>query len=63
MPIRVVVFDLDDTLAESKSPISGDMGEALADLLEKVSVCIISGADLNSSRAKSSNVCRPVRGR
>ena len=43
MPIRVVVFDLDDTLAESKSPISGDMGEALADLLEKVPVCIISG--------------------
>jgi phosphomannomutase len=43
MPIRVVVFDLDDTLAESKSPISGDMAEALADLLEKVSVCIISG--------------------
>jgi HAD superfamily hydrolase (TIGR01484 family) len=41
--IRVVEFDLDDTLAESKSPISSDMGDALANLLTKVPVCIISG--------------------
>ena len=41
--IRVVVFDLDDTLAPSKSRMDPAMGDALARLLDRVDVCIISG--------------------
>lgn len=41
--IRAVVFDLDDTLAPSKSSMDPAMSTALAALLERVPVCIISG--------------------
>lgn len=40
---KVIAFDLDDTLAESKSPISDSMSELIGLLLEKYTVCIISG--------------------
>ncbi len=40
---RVVIFDLDDTLAPSKSKIDPSMAALLLRLLEKVQVCIISG--------------------
>lgn len=40
---KVIAFDLDDTLAVTKSPISDRMGELLVNLLEKYDVCIISG--------------------
>lgn len=40
---KVIAFDLDDTLAVTKSPISDRMGELLIELLEKYEVCIISG--------------------
>ena len=40
---RLVMFDLDDTLAESKSRIDPTMAAALSDLLDVVDVCIISG--------------------
>jgi HAD superfamily hydrolase (TIGR01484 family) len=43
MTKQVIAFDLDDTLAVTKSPISDRMGELLARLLEKFDVCIISG--------------------
>lgn len=44
MPKRkVIAFDLDDTLAVTKSPMSDRMGELLGKLLEKYDVCIISG--------------------
>lgn len=44
MPKRqVIAFDLDDTLAVTKSPISDRMGELLGKLLEKYDVCIITG--------------------
>ncbi|WIY84168.1 HAD-IIB family hydrolase [Propionimicrobium sp. PCR01-08-3] len=39
----MVAFDLDDTLAESKSPLSPEMARTLADLLAVSAVCIISG--------------------
>lgn len=39
----LVAFDLDDTLAPSKSPLSPEMGQILAQLLEVRPVCIISG--------------------
>ncbi len=40
---RMVAFDLDDTLAESKSPLQASMARTLADLLAVRPVCIISG--------------------
>ena len=43
---RLVAFDLDDTLAPSKSAISPRMGELLLDLAERVEVAIISGGQL-----------------
>ncbi len=41
--LKAVVFDLDDTLAPSKSTMDPSMSEALARLLERIDVCIISG--------------------
>jgi phosphomannomutase len=41
-----IMFDLDDTLAESKAPLTPEMGERLALLLGKKKVAIISGAGL-----------------
>lgn len=41
--VTAVAFDLDDTLAESKSPISPAMARHLVDLCELMPVCIISG--------------------
>ncbi len=40
---KLIAFDLDDTLAVSKAPISDRMGELLVQLLDKYDVCIISG--------------------
>ena len=41
---KVLAFDLDDTLAVTKSPISDRMAEILGHLLEEFDVCVISGA-------------------
>lgn len=43
---RLVAFDLDDTLAPSKSAIDARMGDLLVALAEKVDVAIISGGQL-----------------
>jgi phosphomannomutase len=40
---RVIAFDLDDTLAVTKSPISDRMAELFGRLLEQYEVCVISG--------------------
>lgn len=40
---KVIAFDLDDTLAISKSPISDHMAELLPKLAEKFEICVISG--------------------
>lgn len=40
---KVIVFDLDGTLAESKSPMTLEMAELLEELLKKYSVAVISG--------------------
>lgn len=40
---KVIAFDLDNTLAESKSQIPDVMAESLGRLLDKYDVCIISG--------------------
>ncbi len=46
IPPRLLVFDLDGTLAESKQRISTEMGDLLGRLLEKVSVAVMSGAGM-----------------
>ena len=43
MTKKVIAFDLDDTLAVTKSPISDRMSELLVKLLQKYDICIISG--------------------
>ncbi len=40
---KLIVFDLDGTLTESKQPMDKEMGELLVKLLEKKPVAIISG--------------------
>ena len=42
---KLIVYDLDGTLAESKSPIDAKMGELLHDLLGVTKVAVISGGD------------------
>src|SRR5579883_2298642 len=42
---RLIVFDLDGTLAESKSAVDPEMGKLLVDLLGVAKVAIISGGD------------------
>jgi phosphomannomutase len=41
--VRLVAFDLDDTLAPSKSPLDPRMAQLLVRLLGVVEVCVISG--------------------
>lgn len=43
MAKKLIAFDLDDTLAVTKSPIADRMGELLVELLKRYDVCIISG--------------------
>lgn len=45
MTKRLIAFDLDDTLAESKLPISDEMADRLNRLLAVHSVCIITGGN------------------
>lgn len=42
---RLVMFDLDDTLADSKSPLADEMVELLQRLLTQAKVCVISGGN------------------
>ncbi|TRW47495.1 HAD-IIB family hydrolase [Georgenia yuyongxinii] len=48
--VRLIAFDLDDTLAPSKSPMPARMAAALAALLDSVPVCIISGGHFGQFR-------------
>ncbi|GAA4785134.1 HAD-IIB family hydrolase [Microbacterium gilvum] len=47
---RLVAFDLDDTLAPSKSPIESPIGDLLIALAERVEVAIISGGQIQQFR-------------
>jgi phosphomannomutase len=42
---KLIVFDLDGTLAESKSPLDTEMAALLTSLLATVKVAIISGGN------------------
>jgi phosphomannomutase len=44
--ISLVAFDLDDTLAPSKTPVEPEMAALLKQLLDHVEVCIISGGQI-----------------
>lgn len=48
--LRLVAFDLDDTLADSKAPISGAMALALKGLLARFEVAVISGGQFSQFR-------------
>jgi HAD superfamily hydrolase (TIGR01484 family) len=49
---KLVGFDLDGTLAESKQPVSVEVGELLAQLLAVMPVAIMSGAAFNQFEAQ-----------
>jgi phosphomannomutase len=49
---KAVVFDLDDTLAPSKSPLDPSMAAALLSLLRRLPVCIISGGRFEQFQAQ-----------
>src|SRR5580658_5312060 len=49
---KAVIFDLDDTLAPSKSPLDPSMATALVSLLRRVGVCIISGGRFEQFQAQ-----------
>lgn len=51
-PPLLVAFDLDDTLAPSKSPIDPRIGELLLALAQRVEVAIISGGQLGQFTAQ-----------
>lgn len=50
MSPRLIAFDLDDTLAPSKSPLDPRMAQLLADLLQVAEVCVISGGQFAQFR-------------
>lgn len=52
MPLdaKLIAFDLDDTLAPSKSPLPDAVASVLARLLEQASVAIISGGQIGQFR-------------
>lgn len=47
---RLVAFDLDDTLAPSKSPLDPEMARLLVALLARLQVCVISGGQFGQFR-------------
>ena len=49
---KAVAFDLDDTLAPSKSPMHASMAAALVTLLQRLPVCIISGGRFEQFQAQ-----------
>ncbi|MDF0512367.1 HAD-IIB family hydrolase [Agromyces sp. H3Y2-19a] len=49
---RLVAFDLDDTLAPSKTAIQPAIGELLLELADRVEVAIISGGQLGQFRSQ-----------
>ncbi|KIC60003.1 HAD-IIB family hydrolase [Microbacterium hominis] len=49
---RLIAFDLDDTLAPSKSPIDPRIGELLLELATRVEVAIISGGQLQQFQSQ-----------
>lgn len=40
---KLIAFDLDETLTETRSPLTDEMSDLLGELLERYQVCVISG--------------------
>lgn len=51
----LIAFDLDDTLAPSKSPLPARMGTALRSLLDVSEVCVISGGNFEQFQTQLLN--------
>jgi len=51
-PVRLVAFDLDDTLAPSKAPVDPRMADLLVRLLDAVEVCVISGGQFGQFQSQ-----------
>ena len=49
---RLIAFDLDETLAPSKSPLPDRMAAALRSLLDVADVCVISGGQFGQFDAQ-----------
>ena len=49
---RLVAFDLDDTLAPSKSPLDPRMAALITGLLARTKVCVISGGQISQFRSQ-----------
>ena len=49
---KLIAFDLDDTLAPSKSPMDPRMAELMIRLLDAAQVCVISGGQINQFRTQ-----------
>jgi HAD superfamily hydrolase (TIGR01484 family) len=52
MTLQLVAFDLDDTLAPSKSPMDQSMVPLIISLLERYEVCVISGGQMEQFRSQ-----------
>lgn len=52
---KLIAFDLDDTLAMTKSPITEEMSELIGLLLDEYLVCIISGGDYHQFKTQVVN--------
>ncbi len=50
--VRLVAFDLDDTLAPSKAPLDPRMADLLVRLLDAVEVCVISGGQFGQFQSQ-----------
>ena len=50
--VRLMAFDLDDTLAPSKSPIPPQIADLLVQLLERHAVCVISGGQYEQFKSQ-----------
>ncbi|MCS5732930.1 HAD-IIB family hydrolase [Herbiconiux daphne] len=50
--VRLVAFDLDDTLAPSKAPVDPRMADLLVKLLDVVEVCVISGGQFGQFQSQ-----------
>lgn len=56
MTTKLLAFDLDDTLAASKTPLAQDMAEVLCRLLEKYYIAVISGASFAQMKDQFASV-------
>ncbi len=49
---KVIIFDLDDTLSEAKTPMLPSMAEAVTELLKNAHVAVITGSKWDQCRAQ-----------